>query len=41
MYSLIFLLFDINASGNLAVDKLLYPRNGKLVTLLDEAVSTR
>ena len=32
---------DINASGNLAVDKLLYPRNGKLVTLLDEAVSTR
>lgn len=27
---------DINASGNLAVDKLLYPRNGKLVTLLDE-----
>ena len=32
---------DINASGNLAVDKLLYPRNGKLVPLLDEAVSTR
>ena len=28
---------DINASGNLAVDKLLYPRNGKLVALLDEA----
>lgn len=32
---------DINVSGNLAVDKVLYPRNGKLVTLLDGAVTTQ
>lgn len=24
---------DINVSGNLSIDKILYPRNGKLVTL--------
>lgn len=27
-------------SGNLSIDKILYPRNGKLVTLLDSSVST-
>lgn len=32
---------DINASGNLALDKILYPHNGKLVTLLDGAISTK
>ena len=31
---------DINVSGNLSIDKILYPRNGKLVTLLDSSVST-
>ena len=31
---------DINASGNLALDNILYPRNGKLVTLLDSSVSS-
>lgn len=30
---------DINVSGNLALDNVLYPRNGKLVTLLDGSVS--
>lgn len=28
---------DINVSGNLSIDKILYPRNGKLVTLLDSS----
>lgn len=31
---------DINISGNLALDNVLYPRNGKLVTLLDSSVSS-
>ena len=31
---------DINVSGNLALDNVLYPRNGKLVTLLDSSVSS-
>lgn len=31
---------DIGTGGNLAIDKILYPRNGKLVTLLDSSVST-
>ena len=31
---------DINMSGNLALDRLFYPRNGKLVTLLDSCVTT-
>lgn len=30
---------NINASGNMALDKVLYPRNGRLVTLLDSSVS--
>ena len=30
---------DIGTGGNLAIDKVLYPRNGKLVTLLDGSVS--
>lgn len=30
---------DINMNGNLAVDNILYSRNGKLVTLLDSSVS--
>lgn len=29
-----------NVSGNLSLDKIFYPRNGKLVTLLDTSVST-
>lgn len=32
---------DNNVSGNLALDRILYPRNGKLVTLLDSSVSTQ
>lgn len=32
---------DLNMSGNLAMDRLLYPRNGKLVTLLDSSVTTQ
>ena len=31
---------DTNVSGNLSIAKILYPRNGKLVTLLDSSVST-
>ena len=31
---------DINVSGNLSIDTILYRRNGKLVTLLDSSVST-
>lgn len=30
---------DISQTGNLALDNILYPRNGKLVTLIDSSVS--
>lgn len=30
---------NVNMSGNLSIDKVLFPRNGKLVTLLDNSVS--
>lgn len=30
---------NVNMSGNLALDNILYPRNGKLVTLIDGSVS--
>lgn len=30
---------DVSASGNVAIDRVLFPRNGKLVTLLDGSVS--
>lgn len=32
---------DINVDGNLAVENILYPRNGKLVTLLSSSVSAK
>ncbi len=31
---------NVNMSGNIALDNILYPRNGKLVTLLDSSVSS-
>lgn len=30
---------NVNTNGNLSLDKILFPRNGKLVTLLDRSVS--
>lgn len=30
---------DVNVSGNLSVDRILFPRDGRLVTLLDQSVS--
>lgn len=31
---------NVNVSGNLSLDRILFPRNGKLVTLFDSSVST-
>lgn len=31
---------NVSTSGNISLDKVLYPRNGKLVTLIDSSVSS-